>query len=371
MGLAYSVIKKKQDQKHPGGKFRRMFKITMDPSIQVALKSDQECEMGELLKVPRLLPSQMKKGWTILSRQARNVVGEPAPWAGVDRQDLAWLQTLLHLQGGILPPPPSLNEFLFDCREAVDLWSAALDPRRLRENSELREHLGRGRNLAVTKRPWRGARGDAGWRERQATFYLRVFDYENARAFDAPEFTLLKVVCNLRNYFGMSLDQTVEHMTSLFNPRAKVPWSLEGIALAWELVEGITPSLALKDSVASADQKRLELEDEITELLAHTRKGGRVSTEDFIKQLKEWNPDLEVTKTAVSRAVKEITGIGTTSYREGRCYAGFHLPTPDELADPQHRAGWELDIIAMPSRPSEMEPLIPLDTLVDACPRAS
>jgi len=201
--------------------------------------------------------------------------------------------------------------------------------------------------------------------------YLREFEHDAAGLFDEPEFTLLKVVCNVRNYFGMSLDQTVMLMECLFSPRSAIRWSRESIALSWELVADYTPLLGLKDPVAIAEQKRRDLEAVVTDLLAHTRAGGRVSTEDFYRKLKEWNHDLDATKTAVSQAVRAITGIGPKSYREGRCYRGFHFPTAEELKDPLRQPGEETSAMEAPPRPVQVVPLLSTKSLDDARPRAS
>jgi hypothetical protein len=163
---------------------------------------------------------------------------------------------------------------------------------------------------------------------------------------------MLKVVCNLRNYFGMNLEQTIMLMRALFNPKVDTPWSSEGISLAWELVAEYTPWLALKDVDAIAKQKRIEVEDEVTELLARTRSGGRVNTNDFFDLLLEQSPDLLSTKTAVTSVVLEITGFQkTTSYKDGRNYKGFHLPSADERLDPTHSAGLDVMSIEVPKRP--------------------
>jgi hypothetical protein len=88
------------------------------------------------------------------------------------------------------------------------------------------------------------ASGTPEQREEQAAYYLRIYRHDLAFIFDQPEFTLLKVVCNLRNYFGMDLDQTVKLVRALYNLMADTPWSREGISLAWELVAGYSASLA-------------------------------------------------------------------------------------------------------------------------------
>jgi hypothetical protein len=77
-----------------------------------------------------------------------------------------------------------------------------------------------------------------------------------------------------------------------------------------------------------------------------------VTTDDFVDLFTELNPQLETTKTAVSGAVLDLTGIKkTSSYREGRGYKGFHLPSADELLDPAHAPGLDVMSIQVPKRP--------------------
>jgi hypothetical protein len=204
------------------------------------------------------------------------------------------------------------------------------------------------RSGAITKRPWVTASGTPALKEEQAAYYLRIHDYESAHLFDQPEFDLLKVVCNLRHYFGMSRDQTVILMSLLFNPRADVQWSPAGISLAWELVVDYTPALGLKDADAIAKQRKLDIEDAVTELLAYTRSGGRVEINTLLAVLNEWHPDLDASATELGRAVRAISGIKSGASKSKSYYSGFHLPKPDELLDPAHSPGWDLSAMGLP-----------------------
>jgi hypothetical protein len=163
--------------------------------------------------------------------------------------------------------------------------------------------------------------------------------------------SLSKVVCNLRHYYGMNPDQAVFLVTNLYNPKSDDVWSEESIRLTWELVAEYAPGLGVEDPAAKAMQRRLDLETDVAELLAYTRPGGRVRTDDFYALLLEWNPDMEVTKTLLTQVVTEITGVGTSCYRDGRSYKGFHLPTQKELEDPTHSVGINADLVVAPHRP--------------------
>ena len=80
-------------------------------------------------------------------------------------------------------------------------------------------------------------------------------------------------------------------------------------------------------------RRMTELEDEVVDLIAHTRSGGRVSISDLFALFKAWYPDFEVDVRVFGKAVKAVTGIDTKSSNSNRYYEGFHLPCPEELLD--------------------------------------
>ena len=134
----------------------------------------------------------------------------------------------------------------------------------------------------LNRKPWVVATGTQGTRSRKAAQYLRVFDYKEAARYELDTPILAKVVCNLRNYYQQDTHQTVELITALFNPKSWQVWSKEAITLAWELVEGFTPSLGLADAKAIAKQRAAMIEYEVVDLIAWTRQGDRVDREDLI-----------------------------------------------------------------------------------------
>ena len=159
-----------------------------------------------------------------------------------------------------------------------------------------------------------------------------------AARFDLDTVILAKVICNLRNYYLQSAEQTVELVRSVFNPKSWQVWSPEGVKLAWELVEGYTPSLGLSDEKAVAKQRAALIENEVMDLIAWTKSGGRVSGEDLRAVFAEWNPDLNVTPREFGLAVKAVTGLSTRTSNGTRYWVGFHLPTSEEEKDQYPKA---------------------------------
>lgn len=307
-------------------------------------------ERGNILVPPKFLPSGRLASRSIpLLDDSAFVRADSTPKdAAITPPDLAWMQTLLHLQGGFLPPRLDLSWTAEQaatqhgwCFVMNHVFAGATPRKRLRQRLP--------RNGARKRLRWSTASGTSEQREEQAAMYLRLFDHEEARKFDQLELTLSKVVCNLRNYHGMSKEQTVMLMRALFNPKLEAPWSDEAISLAWDLVADYTPWLGLVDVDGIARQKADEIEDAVVDLLAYTRSGHRVTTDEFFATFKAWNPDLAIDKkNRVSSAVREVAGIESMPYRgEGRCYPGFHLPSPQELLDPAHATSDDLDAVRL------------------------
>jgi hypothetical protein len=181
--------------------------------------------------------------------------------------------------------------------------------------------------------PWVPSSSAPATRRDQATFYLlKELDYENARRFDHPVLTLAKAVCNLRHYHRQDRENTVRLIQEHFNPRAGDTWSPEAIRLTWDLVERFTPSLGLRDEDARVKQRKLVLEGEVVELIAWTLPGGRVAADELLEVFRQWNPDLEVTGNAFTRAVQAVTGLRKLRSNGTDWWVGFHLPTADEIA---------------------------------------
>ncbi len=365
MGLAYTI--KSAKDKGRGAAVQKPKKKREPSKPRLKLLRD---ETGAIIRVPKLRPHQDRKAKDRWS-EAPCLEGEPAYWGGISRGDLERIQVLLDPMGSLMAPRINLKWGDNERDASRKFWSGVMTSLPVKKRVRTRRQLYLRRNGAVTPVPWATARGDAGALEEQAAHYVRNFDHKNAQTFDEPEFALLKVACNLRHYFCMSQEQTVMLMVNLFNPNTDLPWSREGIALAWELVTDYTPWLGLNDPVAVAEQKRRDLDDAVTEVLAYTRAGERVTTEDFYRLFKKWNPDLNVKKASVTQSVKRITSIEATGYREGKCFPGFHLPTAAELMDTQHHAGLDVGAIEMPQRPVQVVPLVPLLSLVNVFPRAS
>jgi len=180
-------------------------------------------------------------------------------------------------------------------------------------------------------KPWVIATGSPATRERKAAHYLKVFNHDTPFRREMPEFTLAKVVCNLRNFYQQDAEMTVKLVQSLYNDKSGYAWTSEGIRLAWELSEGYAPSLGLADEKAIAKQWAALLREEVAHLLGWVKPGGRTLDKDLLKVFREWNPDIEVTSNAFTRAVQAVTGMCKTPSNSCRYWDGFHIPTADEL----------------------------------------
>lgn len=213
------------------------------------------------------------------------------------------------------------------------------------------------RTGARNRLPWVKESGTKATLERKAAQYLRSFNHNTPFRREMPEMTLAKVVCNLRNYYQQDAETTVRLIQSLYNGACGYKWTPEGIRLAWELSEPYTPSLGLADKDAKSKKEGAEIEDEMTDLLAYTRSGGRVSLPDLFALFREWYPEREVENEVLGKAVKAITGIRSKPSNSVRYYYGFHLPTPEELLDPAHTEGDSL--------PKEAEFMSAIQSLVD------
>lgn len=185
----------------------------------------------------------------------------------------------------------------------------------------------------ISRKPWVPSSASADIRHGQAIFYLvHSFDHKAAFERDLPTMIFAKVVCNLRNYYLQDQESTVDLIQTYFNPKCwDEPWSPEAVRLMWEYVEPFTPSLGLADEKARAKQRKRSLEDEVIDLLAWVKLGGRVLDDDLLRVFHQWNPHLNVKLNSFTRAVNAVTGM-TKLRSDGKDYwIGFSLPTAAEL----------------------------------------
>ncbi len=351
MSLSYTVVKSRKEKR--GWKIRWLGRApNMKPAPVLKFLRD---DTGAIIRIPKPFPWQDPKR---LDRpeDPQCLEGEPAYWGGVSREELERMQWTLNPKGPLMLPGFNLRMADNDRRAACNFWRVVLEAGSPAPSHSPRKLLFLPRKGAVNRRPWAAASGNHALREKQAAHYLRIFNHENAMLFDAPVFTMLKVVCNLRNRFGMDQQQAAMLMKCLFNPKLKNPWTQEGIALAWNLVADYTPGLGLRDAKAIAKQRKFDIEEEVTELLAHTRPGSRVEIHALLAVLNEWFPDLHASATELGRAVRAITGIRSGTSK-GKCYySGFHLPKASELPDSHHVAVLELSTPIVPRHPTTSDP---------------
>jgi len=194
---------------------------------------------------------------------------------------------------------------------------------------------------------WVPATGSSITLAKKAEHYIRNFDHEKAKLalntfrfndrehweqiqVDSSVPSLARAVCNLRHYYKQSAEQAVVLICRFFNPYCESKWSEEGIRLTWELVGNMVPTLGLLDEKAKAKKRSAELEDEVVDLIAYTRSGGRVRFNTLFALFKGWYPDLLVTPKAFGMAVSAITGLKSNASKGVRFYSGFHIPGSTE-----------------------------------------
>lgn len=122
-------------------------------------------------------------------------------------------------------------------------------------------------------------------------------------------------------------------LVKVFNRISWEVWSPEAVSLAWELVEGLTPTLGVSDEQTVAMRRATFIENEVVDLIAWTAPGGRVTCADLLALFNQWNPALAITKRELGVAVKAITGLDSKPLHGVRYWVGFHLPTVEELAE--------------------------------------
>ncbi len=198
------------------------------------------------------------------------------------------------------------------------------------QKPEPRARLRLARPSKKNPRRWVHATGSPESLHAMAVFYLRNYKYEAARQMALlPEFTLAKVVCNLRHYYLQSREMTISLVLEHFNPRFWFPWCAEAIGLTWDLVEPYAPNMGLEDPTAVNRERAAELYDAVVDLVLMLEPGGRVLVSDLYQCFLALNPDIDPvpSETAFGIAVGDVTGKTSTPSRGKRYYSGFRLPS--------------------------------------------
>lgn len=183
-----------------------------------------------------------------------------------------------------------------------------------------------------TRLPWAKSTGSHATRLEKARYYLRSFEYESVAEHALDTDIFVSVVCNLRNYYRLTREETIKLMAEVFNPISWEVWSSDAVTTAWELVEGFTPTLGASDPKTEAMRRAALIENEVVDLIAWTLPGGRVRCSDLLIVFNAWNPEIAASKRELGVAVKAITGLASTSINGVRYWNGFHIPTSEEDA---------------------------------------
>lgn len=174
------------------------------------------------------------------------------------------------------------------------------------------------------------AHGSQKTRHEQARFYIELVDHKEMEKFDKPLIVLAKTVCNLRNYYAQTKEETIELIQGRYNKLSRINWSAEDIALIWDLVEGYVPSLWLQDERYLSEKRRSELQRELKEVLKRLTPGGRIKVTVMQEVLKQWDPSLDPSTKALGDAMRALTGSASKSSNSVAYYYDFQLPFRDD-----------------------------------------
>lgn len=276
---------------------------------------------------------------------------KPSPWLNrkptwvspFGKQSVAWMVTQLRMAGGLHFSPS--NSFYFPLTitdpSSGELWLhpdflilCGLRPRvATRSADRIKKQIEpflTPRKI-LPKRPssyleWQPAYGSKKVLQDKARYYLRLIDFKVMETFDSKEIVLAKTVCNLRNYYKQSKVQTVELITTIYNPLCGINWSEEDIELTWDLAGGLPPTLWLIDERYLSHKKRTIFQWELRSLLECLTPGGKVLVPVMQKLVQEWDPSLNATPREIGDAMRAVTGKASEVSNGVSYYYGFQLP---------------------------------------------
>jgi len=183
--------------------------------------------------------------------------------------------------------------------------------------------------------PYKVATGSHETRLKQAAFYLSVVKDDDPELFlqsvDQAVIALGIIVCNLRNFYLLSQDETVDLMKTHYLTKHGHAWTWGEIRLIHDEVESFTPTLGLLDEDAIAAQEKHSREENLTDIVLYLKPEGRISFQSIMTLYQEWFPDdTKVNRKNLGDAIKAVTGLKSTSYRGKTHYIGMSLPEGHE-----------------------------------------
>ena len=271
---------------------------------------------------------------------------DPSAFNMFSQHSVAWMMTMIGMSGGLrfnpnphsYMPMPRAGSEVDDHGYEWSRLSPAMQKEMVRQwKEEIVARLARPvspitSKLRAPKPEWKIAHGSQESLYEQARFYLELIDHDEMERFDTPVTVLAKTVCNLRNYYAQTKDQTVDLIRRRYNTLSRISWSEDDIALIWDLVEGFTPSLWLQDERYLSKKRRTELQRELKEVLKRLTPGGRIKVTDMQMLLNEWDPNLDASTKALGDAMRALTGSASKSSNSVAYYFGFQLPFRDDPA---------------------------------------
>lgn len=192
-------------------------------------------------KARKPLPGRRK---TIRKPGQSKPVASPAASAQktlFDKQSVAWLLTLIQMQGGLHQPArhstyvPIVDvgskpegHFLGWNRLSPDMRKG---PGTQCKGEILKRFGYRSCPNSSPKPKGQVAYGSKKSLGNQARFHVETIDHKKMEKHDKPLMVLAITVCNLRNYYDQSKRQTVDLIRNRYNRRCGINWSEEDISL--------------------------------------------------------------------------------------------------------------------------------------------
>ena len=337
LGVSYKIYPNKRNRLKDKLNLNNQNKMERESAAEPVLELLCD-EKGCFLKAPGRLPSgrQVRSSRGSGGSSAIKASCVPA-FSCFNCANVGWELIFLHFQGPLRVGNIYNSHWTWSTALLVNAEPAVIPGRGGIYRGSL--HTGTTRRL-----PWVKASGNLESRFGQAASYIKAINFRKARLFDQEEMILGKVVCNLRYHHDLSPEHTVELICSLFNRRAGTRWSSEGVRLTYDLVNGLTPSLGLEGEDYLARKLKMELGEDVADLINFTLPGGRVAVPVLFSLFQDWNPENRASIEEFGSAIRSVTGVVSKPSKNVRYYSGFHLSKERDALNKSfmHSVDWQV-----------------------------